>query len=132
MDNFLTGRRENYRGVLDGDITERSVFYTYANELEPELVIHCAASYKDPDLWHRTPTPTSWARSTSPVVAKHHNARIIYFQTVLPPDLLLRHLQDRGRALPASLGLAADGLSAGGGLRPPQPLGRDPDLLPHR
>lgn len=85
MDNFLTGRRENHRGVLDGDVTERSVFYTYANELEPEVVIHCSASYSDPDLWHRDTDINVNGAINAAIVAKHHGAHLVYFQTILPP-----------------------------------------------
>ena len=53
--------------------------------MEPELIIHCAASYKDPhEVAQDTDTNVMGAINVA-AVAKHHNARIIYFQTVLPP-----------------------------------------------
>lgn len=85
IDNFLTGRPENFPGVLTGDITARHDLYDTANQLKPELVIHCAASYSDPNLWHRdTDTNVAGAINVA-AVAKHHDAKIIYFQTILPP-----------------------------------------------
>jgi UDP-glucose 4-epimerase len=85
FDNFLTGSKENNPDVFDMDITERPAMYGAANELKPELVIHCAASYKDPNLWHQDTDTNVMGAINVAAVAKHHNARIIYFQTVLPP-----------------------------------------------
>lgn len=84
FDNFLTGRREN--GLCTTlDILDRPALYALANKVQPELVIHCAASYSDPNLWHRdTDTNVSGAINAA-IIAKHHDAKIVYFQTVLPP-----------------------------------------------
>jgi UDP-glucose 4-epimerase len=84
LDNFLTGKHENYL-AYECDIADRKSLYEWANGLRPELVIHCAASYKDPDKWHLdTDTNIAGAINVA-AVAKHHGARVIYFQTVLPP-----------------------------------------------
>ena len=85
FDNFLTGKQENCERVEFLDITERKMLYALANDVEPELVIHCAASYKDPNLWHQDTATNVEGAINVAAVAKHHNARIIYFQTVLPP-----------------------------------------------
>jgi UDP-glucose 4-epimerase len=85
VDNLLTGRAGNTPGVEFLDITERKLFYALANEVEPELVVHCAASYKDPMKWHQDTATNVEGAINVAAVAKHHNARIIYFQTVLPP-----------------------------------------------
>ena len=85
FDNFLTGRRENHPGVVELDITNRHELYAYANEAEPELVIHCAASYSEPDKWHRDTDTNVAGGINAALVAKHHGARLIYFQTILPP-----------------------------------------------
>ena len=85
FDNFLTGVSANNRDVIEMDIRDRDRLYLMANELKPELVIHCAASYKDPNLWHQdTDINVSGAINVA-ALAKYHNSRIIYFQTVLPP-----------------------------------------------
>ena len=85
VDNLATGRRENVPYSYEIDITDRREFYDFANEVKPELVIHCAASYKDPDKWHRDTDVNVAGAINVAAVAKHHDARIIYFQTVLPP-----------------------------------------------
>jgi UDP-glucose 4-epimerase len=85
FDNFLTGRAENHSEVVFHDLTDRQTVYGLANELEPELIIHCAASYKDPQKWHQDTDTNVMGAINVAAVAKHHNARIIYFQTVLPP-----------------------------------------------
>jgi UDP-glucose 4-epimerase len=84
IDNFLTGRRENHENVNEFDITDRVSLYDLANQIKPELIIHCAASYKDPQKWHQDTDTNVMGAINVAAVAKHHNARIIYFQTVLP------------------------------------------------
>ena len=85
FDNFLTGVSANNRDVIEMDIRDRDRLYIMANELKPELVIHCAASYKDPNLWHQDTDINVAGAINVAALAKYHNARIIYFQTVLPP-----------------------------------------------
>jgi UDP-glucose 4-epimerase len=85
FDNFLTGRPENCERVFPMDLTYRDGLYSVANDIEPELIIHCAASYKDPQKWHQDTDTNVMGAINVAAVAKHHNARIIYFQTVLPP-----------------------------------------------
>src|SRR6185503_11939261 len=84
FDNFLTGKNSTNR-LLQLDIAERAPLYRVANEFEPELVIHCAASYKDPDKWHLDTQTNVMGAINVAAVARHHSARVIYFQTVLPP-----------------------------------------------
>ena len=84
FDNFLTGKNRANR-LLQLDIAERAALYRVANEFEPELVIHCAASYKDPDKWHLDTQTNVMGAINVAAVAKHHSARVIYFQTILPP-----------------------------------------------
>ena len=84
FDNFLTGRREN--GLCTFlDITDRPALYALANKIEPEVVIHCAASYSDPSKWHRDTDTNISGGINAALVAKHHGAHLIYFQTILPP-----------------------------------------------
>ena len=84
IDNFLTGRREN--GLCtELDILDRPPLYALANKIAPEVVIHCAASYSDPDKWHRDALTNVSGCINAAAVAKHHGAHLIYFQTILPP-----------------------------------------------
>lgn len=93
VDNLTTGRRENFPAPIDGsgkwfrklDIADRGDFYSYANYAEPDLVIHCAASYSDPNLWHRDTDTNVAGTINATLVARHHDARLVYFQTALPP-----------------------------------------------
>lgn len=85
FDNFLTGKRENWKHTREIDITDRETLYEFANQVVPDLVIHCAASYSDPDLWHRDTDTNVAGGINAALVAKHHGARLIYFQTILPP-----------------------------------------------
>lgn len=84
FDNFLTGSRENYP-AWDIDIVDRREVFRLANEVEPELVIHCAASYSNPDLWHRDTQINVEGGINAALVAKYHQAHLVYFQTILPP-----------------------------------------------
>ena len=84
VDNILTGRREN--GLCTFlDITDRPALYALANKIEPEVVIHCAASYSDPSKWHRDTDTNISGGINAALVAKHHKAHLVYFQTILPP-----------------------------------------------
>ena len=84
-DNLETGRLMNWSRAVELDISNRKLFYAFANEVEPDLVIHCAASYKDPNLWHRDIDTNTAGTVNALLVAKHHTAKFVYFQTALPP-----------------------------------------------
>lgn len=85
FDNYLTGRASNRAGVLELDIRDRHRLYLMAGRLKPELIIHCAASYKDPDKWHLDTEINVAGAINVAAVARYHQARVVYFQTVLPP-----------------------------------------------
>jgi UDP-glucose 4-epimerase len=86
IDTLVTGKRENWPKFTYMDVVDdRHRFYGYANDIEPELIIHCAASYADPDKWHRDTDVNVAGAINVAGVARHHDASIIYFQTVLPP-----------------------------------------------
>ncbi len=86
IDNLTTGSKDNVVvPCVYGDISDRQQFYETANLLHPELVIHCAASYSDPNRWHRDTDTNVTGSINAALVAKHHRARLVYFQTVLPP-----------------------------------------------
>jgi UDP-glucose 4-epimerase len=84
IDNWLTGRREN--GLCTTcDLLDRPLVYGLANRIKPDVVIHCAASYSDPDKWHRDVDTNVGGCINAASIAKHHGAHLIYFQTILPP-----------------------------------------------
>ncbi len=89
VDNFVTGRRDNLPDsapgfrLVEGDIADDSVLED-AFAGDAEIVVHAAASYKDPDDW------ASDARTNVVGTAKVAKAaraastrRIIYLQTAL-------------------------------------------------
>jgi UDP-glucose 4-epimerase len=85
IDNEETGSPENWPKYRLTAVDERQEFYRFANIVKPEFVIHCAASYSDPNKWHRD-VDTNIAGTINAInVAKHHNAKLVYFQTALPP-----------------------------------------------
>ena len=56
IDNFSTGNREvipNVEGLtlVEGDISDFELVNAKFEEFMPEIVIHCAAAYKDPSDW---------------------------------------------------------------------------------
>jgi UDP-glucose 4-epimerase len=86
VDDLSTGRRDNFAGDLYVvDIARRRDLYAVANACEPDVVVHCAASYSDPNLWHRDTDTNVTGTINATLVARHHGARLVYFQTALPP-----------------------------------------------
>lgn len=84
IDNYTTGHNDS-DGIVYGDITARPVLYELANDLQPELIVHCAASYSDPLLWHRDIDTNTSGTVNVINAARYHDARLVYFQTSLPP-----------------------------------------------
>ena len=85
VDNYETGLRDNWPSAAELDIVDRKAFYEFANHADPGLVVHCAASYKDPNKWHRDVDTNVTGTINALLVAKHHDCPIVYFQTALPP-----------------------------------------------
>ena len=85
VDNLETGRLPNWPTACELDISQRRDLYEYANVARPDLVIHCAASYKDPAKWHRDIDTNVTGTVNAVLVAKHHGCPLVYFQTALPP-----------------------------------------------
>ena len=56
IDNFATGKREVVPSVsgltvCEGSVGDAAMVQTCLDRFRPEVVIHAAASYKDPDNW---------------------------------------------------------------------------------
>jgi UDP-glucose 4-epimerase len=86
VDNLETGRFANSPVAFEHvDVADRISFYNVANRYEPDLVVHCAASYKDPQKWHHDTDTNVTGTINAALVAKHHDAKLVYFQTGLPP-----------------------------------------------
>jgi UDP-glucose 4-epimerase len=89
IDNYETGRRDNLTAsgnlkVVEGSIANQSLVEQAFAEFQPEIVIHAAASYKDPENWIEDADTNVKGSANIVKAAKQHNvSRIIYFQTAL-------------------------------------------------
>lgn len=89
IDNLATGRREhltdhdNLKVVVD-TIADKNLVDQLFAEFKPDIVVHTAASYKDPNDWYND-TLTNCVGGSNIVRASVENnvKRFIYFQTAL-------------------------------------------------
>ena len=89
VDNLATGREEHLKKHINLDIhltsiSEKEKIDNIFEEFKPEVVIHTAASYKDPDDWYND-TLTNCVGGSNVIKASVENKvdRFIYFQTAL-------------------------------------------------
>jgi UDP-glucose 4-epimerase len=89
IDNLATGRREhlfdhpNLRVVID-TIADKKLVDELVSEFKPGVVIHTAASYKDPDDWYNDTLTNCVGGANVVNAAKRWGVRrFIYFQTSL-------------------------------------------------
>jgi UDP-glucose 4-epimerase len=89
IDNFETARRDNLTpgqnlALIEGSIADRELVDSSFDEHRPEVVVHAAASYKDPDNWHGDAL-TNVVGTVNVVRASERLKvdRFIYFQTAL-------------------------------------------------
>jgi UDP-glucose 4-epimerase len=89
IDNYETGRRDNLAvhprlSVIEGSISDAPLVRRAIGDFKPDLVVHAAASYKDPNNWQGDALTNTVG---SAVVAQATKAagtkRLIYFQTAL-------------------------------------------------
>lgn len=89
IDNLATGRREhlaehkNLTVVID-TIADKKLIDRLFSEFKPDVVVHTAASYKDPNDWYND-TLTNCVGGSNVIHAAVDNGvkRFIYFQTAL-------------------------------------------------
>jgi UDP-glucose 4-epimerase len=90
LDNFATGRRDSLdlakKGLrlVEGTIADTELVANVWSEFRPEVVVHAAASYKDPDAWAEDARTN--VVGTANVVRASADAgvrRLIYLQTAL-------------------------------------------------
>lgn len=89
IDNYTTGRRDNlppHRNltVIEGTIADTELVQQHFAEFQPDIVVHAAASYKDPDNWTED-ARTNVLGTANITQASEQVAvkRLIYFQTSL-------------------------------------------------
>lgn len=89
IDNYATGRPDNLTPqdrlrVVEGTIADRVLVDSLFDELRPDLVIHAAASYKDPDDWEEDARSNVLGTANIVQAAKRTAVkRLLYFQTAL-------------------------------------------------
>jgi len=89
VDNLATGRREHLGAhpklrVEIGSIADAELVSRLIGEFEPDVLVHTAASYKDPEDWY-SDTMTNCVGGANLIQAAKRNkvGRFIYFQTAL-------------------------------------------------
>ena len=127
IDNYATGRPEHLElharlRVVAGSIADKGLVDGLVGDFKPDVLVHTAASYKDPEDWYSDTTTNAVGGANLIKAAKTNSVqRFIYFQTALcygvkplqtpirldhpgSGEFLLRDLQDRDRGLPDDLG----------------------------
>jgi UDP-glucose 4-epimerase len=89
IDNYATGRKDNLTSgdnltVVEGTIADTDLVNRLFSEFKPDVVVHAAAAYRDPDDWAED-ARTNVLGSANVVQAAKANGvkRLIYFQTAL-------------------------------------------------
>jgi UDP-glucose 4-epimerase len=89
IDNFATGRRDNLTAhpqlsLIEGTIVDAALVDRLIAEFKPDVVVHTAASYKNPLDWEADALVNCVGTANVAKSCKSHNvARLIYFQTAL-------------------------------------------------
>jgi UDP-glucose 4-epimerase len=89
IDNFSTGRRDNLVGhpnltLLEGTIADEAVVEQAFAQCRPDVAVHAAAAYKNPDDWEEDcRTNVLGSVVVTHAGMRHKVQRMIYFQTAL-------------------------------------------------
>jgi UDP-glucose 4-epimerase len=89
LDDFSTGRRDNlldqsYLTQIEGSIVDAALIDQLFSEFKPDVVVHTAASYKDPENWSTDALVNAVGGANIAKACKTHKVRrLIYFQTAL-------------------------------------------------
>jgi UDP-glucose 4-epimerase len=89
IDNYATGRRDNLTPqdkltIVEGTIADADLVKETMDGFQPEVVVHAAASYKDPDNWQEDALTNVLGSAVVSQAAKQLNVRrVVYFQTSL-------------------------------------------------
>ena len=89
IDNLDTGRREHLAvqprlTVVEDTIADKAIVDALVGDFRPDVLIHTAASYKDPNDWYNDALTNSVGGANLIAAAKASNVgRFIYFQTAL-------------------------------------------------
>lgn len=89
IDNFATGRRDNVPKhanltMIEGSIADADMVRKAFDTFKPEVVVHAAASYKDPEAWvEDSKTNTLGTAVVTQNTKRCGVRRMVYFQTSL-------------------------------------------------
>jgi UDP-glucose 4-epimerase len=89
IDNFATGRREHLAEhaklkLVTGSIADRALVDSLIEDFKPQVLVHTAASYKDPEDWYSDALTNCVGGANLVQAAKKNRVgRFIYFQTAL-------------------------------------------------
>ncbi|MGE3724347.1 MAG: NAD-dependent epimerase/dehydratase family protein [Candidatus Sericytochromatia bacterium] len=89
IDNYSTGRRDNLiqndlLTVIEGSIADTELVQSVFTNFSPDIVVHAAASYKDPNNWvEDVLTNNLGTVNVVQASVKQNVERLIYFQTSL-------------------------------------------------
>jgi UDP-glucose 4-epimerase len=89
IDNYATGRRDNLANhpnleVVEGTIADGGLVDELFERFEPDVVVHAAAAYKDPEAWiEDAETNVVGGINIARATQRLEGARLIYFQTAL-------------------------------------------------
>lgn len=89
LDNFATGKREVVPPVAglevhEGSVADEGLVGRVFAGFRPELVVHAAASYKDPENWREdSATNVVGSAIIAKAAIRHGAARVVNFQTSL-------------------------------------------------
>ncbi len=89
IDNFATGRRDNLRPhdaltIIEGSIADPKLVRDAFDSFRPDVVMHAAAAYKNPDGWEEDIlTNALGSIHVARGAVAHKVKRVIYFQTAL-------------------------------------------------
>jgi UDP-glucose 4-epimerase len=89
LDDFSTGRRDNlldqpHLTQIEGSIVDATLIDQLFSDFKPDVVVHTAASYKDPENWSTDALVNAVGGANIAKACKTHKVRrLIYFQTAL-------------------------------------------------
>jgi UDP-glucose 4-epimerase len=90
IDNYATARRDNLTPqdgltVVEGTIADTDLVNRLFEEFKPEVVVHAAAAYRDPDDWAEDARTNVLGTANVMLAARRTPSlkRLIYFQTAL-------------------------------------------------
>lgn len=89
IDNLATGRKEHLENhpnlqVIIDTIANKELIDNIVSDFKPDVIVHAAASYKDPDDWYNDTLTNCVGGSNLVHAAKQFGVkRFIYFQTAL-------------------------------------------------